>query len=187
MLKVSAFDIERIYFMDESGSDLHTQKNHGYSKKGIRLFATRYSGQGKRVSNIQTIGYNGIAAKYIFEGTLNKDIYLDYVKNYLIPKLKSDYSIVVMDNLAVHKNKEALQLFADANIDIVFQPPYSPEFNPIENIFSKQKNEIKKISRNSVDDCKNAWKVSTEKITLMDIQNSIQHAVKQWKLFSSNL
>jgi transposase len=176
-------NLEDVAYLDESGCNMHTIKNRGYSVKGERLYGDRYSGQGKRISNIQVITSNGIKASCLFEGTLNTEIYLNYIEKSLISSIKGLFKILIMDNLKIHKNPKALELFQKAGIQVIFQPSYSPEFNPIENIFSKQKNHIKKTPKHSVEDCKKAWIESIKIITLDDIKNSINHAKNIWQSF----
>lgn len=71
------------------------------------------------------------------EGSCNKQIFIEWLKNALLPNLEQGISIV-MDNVAFHKSKDILELVTDKLMNIIFLPPYSPDFNPIEHFWSKK-------------------------------------------------
>lgn len=77
------------------------------------------------------------------EGAVDGKAFESYVEHFLAPKLKLG-QIVVMDNLTVHKSKRVKQLIEDAGCELRFLPPYSPDFNPIEEAFSKVKGILRK-------------------------------------------
>jgi len=90
----------------------------------------------ERTSIISTIRLNGTQSPFMFKGTLNGEVFTIYVKYVLAPTLMAG-DIVIMDNLSVHKAKGALEAIYQRGAAVIFLPPYSPDFNPIELGWSK--------------------------------------------------
>ena len=97
----------------------------------------------KRTTLLSSVRLDGTIVKKVFQGALNGKIFLDYIKNTLVPTLhKGD--IVVMDNLSCHKVKGVKEAIESVKASVLYLPPYSPDFNPIEMMWSKIKSLLRK-------------------------------------------
>jgi transposase len=90
------------------------------------------------VTLIGTLGVGGVTSMATIDGPLDGDAYVAYVEQVLVPVLRVG-DVVMMDNLSVHKNAEAIALIERAGASVLFLPPYSPDYNPIEQVWSKLK------------------------------------------------
>ena len=98
----------------------------------------------QRVSMIAAQCKKDILAPLVFEGTADANLFNFWLKQCLVPELKSG-QVIVMDNYSIHKGAETKDILEKAGCDILFLPPYSPDYNPIENYWAVIKSRIKKI------------------------------------------
>lgn len=110
-----------------------------------------------------------IAINYI-ENAVNSDIFKTFIKKYLIPKLKKGY-YVVLDNVQFHKDKEIKTMIESVGATLVFLPPYSPDLSPIEKMWSKIKNILKKYKPRTSEDFHNSLSNAILDITNNDLEN----------------
>ena len=92
----------------------------------------------------------GMIVPFVLSGAINRDAFETYVEKVLVPELRPG-DIVVMDNLSSHKGPLARALIEAAGASLLFLPPYSPDFNPIENAFAKLKALLRKAAERTVD------------------------------------
>ena len=92
---------------------------------------------------------NGIVAPFVLDGAINRDAFETYVARVLVPDLRPG-DVVVMDNLSSHKGPRVQQLIEAAGASLRYLPPYSPDFNPIENAFAKLKALLRKAAERTV-------------------------------------
>jgi len=97
----------------------------------------------ERQSILSTIRLSGAMCPIVFEGTLNKNLFAEYLKTCLKPTLSPD-DVVLLDNSSVHKSKLVLETLAECSIKYLFLPPYSPDFNPIELLWAWLKGRLRK-------------------------------------------
>lgn len=135
--------------VDESGCD---KRDHiwkfGYALRGEHPVFHRSLHRGQTISIITTLSTDGIVANEITKGTVNGEAFLEFVHGSLIPNMlpfdgESPYSIVVMDNCSIHHVQPVLDAFNQADIVVRFLLPYSPDMNPVENVFSYVKYYLK--------------------------------------------
>ena len=133
-------------FVDKTGSnqrDLHCE--HGYGLRGTTPINLKFQTvNGKRISVIAAMSINGVEDFYIVEGSVNGKIFCKYLCNSLLPVLKpfngtNSNSIVIIDNASIHHLDEACQLILSTGSLLWFLPPYSPDLNPIEQLFPQVK------------------------------------------------
>lgn len=117
-------------------------------------------------------GFRGMMT--INSGTSN-DVFIVYVEQVLCPKLRSG-DIVVMDNLSAHKSKRVEDLIQSRGATVMFTPPYSPEFNPIEEAWAKIKDVIRRTANNTRDEFDAALKLAMDAVSLTDIENWVTYA-----------
>jgi transposase len=139
---------ESLIYLDESGFDLTMKKEYGWNTRGKRLHDNK-KGQRKYLKRITVISaYSNKTKKLIapmyFEGNTNRQMFNLWIKEVLLPELKPNQTII-MDNAAFHKNKITQELIESKQCKLLYLPPYSPDFNPIEQKWGHVKNEVKKI------------------------------------------
>jgi transposase len=127
-----------LVFIDETGVNLAMTRGYARAKKGKRAYSKCPYNRGKNITMIGAIAISGLLASLTFEGWTNKEAFLTYVKEVLVPQLWSG-ACVVMDNLPAHKATEVQKAIESVGARVVFLSPYSPDFNPIENCWSKLK------------------------------------------------
>ena len=131
---------ERFVFVDECSTNIALSPIYARAPKGERAYGKAPRNYwGKNVSLICAIDAGGVKPSMSVEGSVDgEEAFEAYVEHFLVPKLKRG-QIVVMDNLSVHKSKRVERLVEDAGCELLFLPPYSPDFNPLEEAFSKVK------------------------------------------------
>ncbi len=131
-------DARQYVFVDESGVTTDLLRRYGRSVRGDRLRDYTPSGHWQTHTVIAALRWNGLSAPAVFDGPIDKAAFLAYVEQVLVPTLRPG-DVVVLDNLAVHKQAEVEAAIAHVGAHVRFLPPYSPDFNPIELAFAKLK------------------------------------------------
>jgi transposase len=103
----------------------------------------------KTTTFVAGLRLNGVAAPFVLDGPINRTAFETYVEKVLVPELKPG-DIVVMDNLSSHKGPAVGAMIAAAGASLLYLPPYSPDFNPIEKAFSKLKAHLRKAAERTV-------------------------------------
>ena len=143
-------DPERLVFIDETWASTKMTRSHGRALKGQRLRMSVPHGHWKTTTFVGALRLSGMVAPMVLDGPINRDAFETYVQQFLVPELKPG-DIVVMDNLGSHKSKLAREAIEAAGARLLFLPPYSPDFNPIEKAFSKLKALLRKAAERTVD------------------------------------
>lgn len=146
--EVGHIDIDKLVFIDESGCNTSMTPRYARALVGERAVAYRPVNRGKNVSLIGAIRLQGVVALRSFEGAVNTAKFVQFVQQDLAPRLQRG-DVVVMDNLRVHKAPEVRAALAERGISVVFLPPYSPEFNPIEMYWSLFKRRLRRVEARS--------------------------------------
>lgn len=120
------------------------------------------------------MGLSGIIAPLAYKGTLNGIFFAAYVKECLAPAMKKGDTLM-LDNLSSHKVKDALAPLYEKGINVVFLPPYSHDFNPIEQAWSKIKAYLRKAKARTFDDLFSAMGMALDVITSEDIRGWVGH------------
>jgi transposase len=122
----------------------------GRAPRGERLRASLPHGHWRTTTFVAGLRLDGIAAPMVIDGPINGEIFRVYVERVLVPTLRPG-DIVVMDNLGSHKGAAVRAAIEAAGAELRFLPPYSPDFNPIENAFSKLKALLRKAAARTRD------------------------------------
>lgn len=125
--------------------------------KGKRCFASKKAERKTRLNITAALKLNELFAPFLFEGYSNSSTYETYLKRVLIPQLEPGM-VLVIDNARFHKSKKAMELIESAGCRIIFLPPYSPDFNPIEHWWAAVKNKIRKAAETA----KNFYEAAVE-------------------------
>jgi hypothetical protein len=136
-------DYAKVLFLDESGAMTNLVRSHGRSHgrspEGERCVGFAPNGHWKMMTAVAAVQLGGgVTAAATMACPMDAQLFQRYVEEVLAPVLKPG-DVVVMDNLACHKHPRVAALIASAGATLLHLPPYSPDFNPIENAFSKLK------------------------------------------------
>jgi transposase len=143
-------DAERLVFIDETWASTNMARRHGRAPRGQRLRMSVPHGHWKTTTFIAGLRRSGMVAPFVIEGPINRQVFDLYVEKVLVPELHAG-DIVIADNLSSHKGLAAAEMIRAAGAQLVFLPPYSPDFNPIEKAFSKLKAGLRKAAERTVD------------------------------------
>ena len=150
MAKISMYDPSMLVWTDESGCDRrNSTRKFGYSFRGIPPVDHRILVRGVRYSALPVISLEGIHDVYLLEGTVNGERFEKFLRDCLLQVVmpfngSNPRSIVVMDNASIHHVQEVIDLIEQqAQAKVIFLPPYSPDLNPVETVFSKVKGIMK--------------------------------------------
>jgi len=124
-------------------------RRYGRAPKGQRLRLGIPHGHWKTTTFLAGLTTRGMIAPFVLDGPINRDAFETYVGKVLVPELRPG-DIVIMDNLSSHKGPRVGEMIAAANASLLYLPPYSPDFNPIENAFAKLKAHLRKAAERTV-------------------------------------
>ena len=143
-------DPERLVFIDETWASTNMARLHGRAPKGERLRAGIPQGHWKTTTFVAGLRLTGMMATMVLDGPINREAFQAYVEQVLVGELRPG-DIVIMDNLSSHKGSVIRQAIEAAGASLRFLPPYSPDFNPIENAFAKLKALLRGAAERTVD------------------------------------
>jgi transposase len=129
-------------FVDESGASTQMTRRYGRSPVGQRLVCAVPQGHYQTTTLIAAVRLQGPQAPWLFDGPLDGELFLAWVKQGLVPALQRE-DVVILDNLSTHKVAGVEEAIAAAGARLEYLPPYSPDFNPIENLWSQVKAGLK--------------------------------------------
>ena len=148
-------DPARLIFIDETWAKTNMTRTHGWALRGERLIAKVPHGKWKTTTFLAALHHNRIEAPCVFDGPINGERFLAYVEQFLVPTLKPG-DIVILDNLGSHKGKGVRRAIRQAGAKLFFLPKYSPDLNPIEQVFAKLKALLRRAAARTGDDVCNA-------------------------------
>ena len=143
-------DPDRLVFIDETGAKTNVSRTHGWAPRGERLRMAVPHGHWNTTTFVAGLTPRGMIAPFVLSGAIDRDAFEAYVKVILVPELRPG-DVVVMDNLSSHKGPKTRKMIEDAGARLLFLPPYSPDFNPIELAFAKLKARLRKAAERTVD------------------------------------
>lgn len=167
-------NLEDLVFIDEAGVNRAMSRLFGRSLKGTRAYGTRPSHRGKNVTMIGGISLKGFLAALTFQGGTDTLAFQTYVTEVLVPQLWEG-ACVVMDNFSSHKVKGIREAIEAVGARLVYLPPYSPDFNPIENAWSKVKECLRSTEARTYEDLDQAITEALERITPQDLIGYFTH------------
>lgn len=168
-------DAERLVFIDETWAKTNMHRTHGRCARGQRLIGRAPHGHWRTSTFVAGLRHDGIVAPLIFNRPMNGEIFQYYVAQHLAPALRPG-DIVIMDNLGSHKSQAVRNAITAAGAQLLFLPPYSPDLNPIEKLFSKLKTLLRAAAQRTVDALWDKVGEILNKISATECQNYIRHA-----------
>jgi transposase len=131
-------DPDAFVFLDETGAATNMVRRYGWAPRGERLVHAAPHGHWRTTTFVAGLRSTGLVAPLVLDGPMSGPAFLAYVTQFLAPVLRSG-DVVVMDNLAAHKVAGVQDAIRAAGASILYLPPYSPDLNPIEQLFAKLK------------------------------------------------
>jgi len=132
-------------FVDESGFQVGMTRTHARSTRGQRAHGRVLRNRGRTLTLLAGLTLEGTFAPMLIEGGTDREVFLAYLDGVLIPSLKP-FQIVIMDNLGAHHAHGVRERIEAAGCSVLFLPPYSPDLNPIEMLFSKLKTLVRSLA-----------------------------------------
>jgi transposase len=143
-------DPSRLVFIDETWTRTNMAPLRGWAPCGSRLIAKVPDGRWKTMTFLAALRHDRIEAPWLLEGPIDGESFTTYVEKVLLPTLRPG-DIVIMDNLGSHRGKIVRALIRSAGAKLFFLPKYSPDLNPIEQVFAKLKHLLRKAAARTLD------------------------------------
>jgi len=148
---------------------------YGRSPLGQRLIAHCPQGHYQTSTLVAGVRLRGPCAPWLFEGAMDGEMFLAWVRQGLVPTLQPQ-DVVIMDNLATHKVEGVRQAIEAVGARLLYLPPYSPDFNPIENLWSKVKHILRSLSPRTANQLLQAVAIALAAISTTDCHGFFLHA-----------
>jgi len=172
---IGVIPVSNLVFIDESHASTAMTRLFGWGPVGQRVIGSVPQGHYKVQTMLAGIRLSGPVAPLVFDGGINSEIYCAWVEQFLVRELQPG-DVVVADNLSSHKNERAIQLIEAAGCRALFLPPYSPDFNPIEEMWSKVKAVLRDLEARTVPALYKAVGEALSRVTLSDCAGFFRHA-----------
>jgi transposase len=164
----------KFVFLDESSINTGFSRLYGRAPIGERLFDYVPDCRWATMTVLSSLRLDGTTEALVFEGALNGEMFKAYIKECLAPSLKKG-DIVIMDNLSSHKVEGLEEIVEKRGARIEYLPPYSPDLNPVENMWSKIKSQLRKKKERCKEILVNAIGAALRTITAQDAQGWFEH------------
>lgn len=172
--KMAGVAAEDLVFLDETGAKTTMQRTHGYGPKGQRVVGKAPLQGWQTVTFVGALTAGGLVAAWALEGAMNGEWFLTYVEQVLVPALRPGM-VVVMDNLPCHKVAGVEEAIRSAGCRLEYLPPYSPDFNPIENAYSKLKRALRDWAARTVEGIYEALRHLINRFSAAESLNYFRH------------
>jgi transposase len=170
----AGLDPERLVFIDETWAKTNMTRPRGRSLRGTRLFAKVPHGHWKTTTFLAALRTTGLTAPLVIDGAVNGAVFLAYVRQQLVPTLRAG-DIVVLDNLSAHKVAGVREAIESVGAQVWYLPPYSPDLNPIETVFSKFKALLRTAAERTVEALWTTCGRLLEQFSEAECRNHIRH------------
>jgi transposase len=167
-------DARSLVFVDEMGTNTSLSPVYGWAKKGERAYCSVPRNRGPNTTLLSSMSISGIGPSLAVEGATNREVFETYVERVLAPRLRPG-QVVVMDNLTAHKGDKVKELIEEQGCELIYLPPYSPDFNPIEEAFSKIKSLVRKSEARSREVLVDAIGKGISMVTAEDARGFFDH------------
>ncbi len=175
MMVAAVVEPERLVFVDECGTHTSLAPIYGYAPRGERLRLSVPRKRGKNTTLLSSMSLEGMGPSLAVEGATTARVFETYVEKVLVPSLRSG-QIVVMDNLGAHRPKRVRELIEQRDCELTYLPPYSLDYNPIEEAFAKIKNLLRKAAARSKGALREAMGAALSAVTADDVRGFFEHA-----------
>jgi transposase len=167
-------DPERFVFLDESNAKTTMTRRHGRARRGERVVDHVPAGKYHSTTMLAALRHDGTIAAMVYEGGTDVSVMEAFAEGEL-RRILRPRDIVVMDNLAAHKDARVIAAIESAGAIACYLPPYSPDFNPIEAMWSKVKETLRSIKARTAEALLDAIAVALRAVTMTDAENWFAH------------
>lgn len=164
----------RLRFIDETGVNVTLTRRYGRAPRGERLSERVPKNYRQQRSVISSIGVNGVAASFVIEGAVDTIAFNIYVEQVLRPTMRKG-DIFVLDNLTAHHASRIEEVARECQAQVLWLAPYSPDFSPIELLWSKIKNGLRKVKARTLEELSQALTKGLALITIGDCRSWFEH------------
>jgi len=171
---VKALDVTRFKFLDESSVNLSLTRLYGRAAPDQRVVDQVPLPTGPHTTTLAVIGLTGVTAPLMLSGAVNGTVFYGYITQCVAPTLQPG-DVLFMDNLPAHKSAGIEALIEAQGARLIYLPPYSPDFNPIELAWSKVKTTLRRLKARTLPDVIEALNQALLAITSQDIQGWFTH------------
>ena len=168
-------DPEKLVFIDETGVNTKMARRCGRSPRGKRCRASVPHGHWKTTTLVCGLRLDGLTVPMVMDGAMDGAAFSTYAASFLAPSLGAG-DVVVLDNLSAHKVRGVREAISKAGATLLYLPPYSPDFNPIEQAFAKLKALLRKAAARTVDALESAIAMALEAFSAEECANYFTHA-----------
>jgi transposase len=172
--EVAELEVERFKFLDESSVNTSLTRLYGRAAPHQRVVDSTPQPSGSQTTTLAVIGWTGITAALVLSGAVNGTVFYDYLQQCVVPTLQPG-DILFMDNLSAHKVAGLEELLHSCGAHLIYLPPYSPDFNPIELAWSKVKTILRRLKARTFPDLIEALQQALLAITSQDIHAWFAH------------
>lgn len=173
-LVAGQIDAGRLVFVDEMGSNTSLGPLYAWARRGERARAEAPRNRGKNTTLLASMTAEGVGSCLAVVGGTTKAIFEAYVERVLAPTLSAG-QVVVMDNLSAHKGERVRELIEERGCELLFLPPYSPDYNPIEEAFSKVKALLRRAGARTREALVEAMGLALSAVTAQDARGFFEH------------
>lgn len=166
--------VSHLVFLDESSASTSLARLYGRSGVGERLSGSSPYGHWMTVSMLCAVRIDGPIAPLLVDGAVDGAMFTAWIEQSLVHELRTG-DVVIMDNLNTHRVAGVSQLLNDAGHSFYYLPPYSPDFNPIENMWSKVKSILRKLAARTFEELMTAMKTAILSVTEDDCKGFFNH------------
>lgn len=167
-------DVRHLVFLDEFGAHTKLARLYGRAFRGHRVVDRVPHGHWKTTTFVGALRVGGFTAPTVVDGPMNGAVFLGYIQQQLTPTLRAG-DIVVMDNLAAHKVAGVREAIEGVGTQLVYLPPYSPDFNPIELAFSKLKTLLRAAAERTIDALERRLAQLLDRFETKECRNYFRH------------
>ena len=174
MTLAQRIDPKRLVFVDEMGTNTSLAPLRAWSPKGQRAYCSVARNRGKNTTVLSSMTMEGMGPSLAVEGATTAAVFETCVERVLAPTLRPG-QVVVMDNLTAHKGDRVKELIEEQGCELLYLPPYSPDFNPIEEAFSKIKGLVRKAEARTREALVEAIGMGISMVTAEDARGFFDH------------
>lgn len=167
---IEKIPVEELIFIDEAGVNIGMARRYARALRGHRATGTKPGNRGKNVTMVGALALSGVVTALTYEGGTDGPAFKTFVEQALVPQLWKG-ACVVMDNFSSHKVEGIRASIEAAGAQLIYLPPYSPDFSPIENFWSKVKQHIRSAAARTRETLDQAITEAFEAVSLTDIQH----------------
>lgn len=172
--EVAELEVEHFKFLDESSINIDLTRWYGRAAPGQRVVESVPQPSGPQTTTLAVIGWTGITAPLVLSGSVNGTVFYGYIQECVLPTLQPG-DILFMDNLSAHKVAGLDELIRACGAHLIYLPPYSADFNPIELAWSKVKTILRRLKARTLPDLIDALQQALLAITPQDIHAWFAH------------